>query len=58
MHWRDLIALIAILAALVGFTFAGPGNIRNISQGVFYLASVVFLMSLIQQWRHGKPKEL
>jgi uncharacterized membrane protein YtjA (UPF0391 family) len=58
MSWSDIVALIAIIAALVGFTLAGPGDVRTMAQAVFYICAVAFFIILIQRFRHRKPKEL
>jgi uncharacterized membrane protein YtjA (UPF0391 family) len=50
--WSDLTATIAILAALAGFTFTGPGTARQVAQAVFYIATVVFFVNLFRPfWR-------
>jgi uncharacterized membrane protein YtjA (UPF0391 family) len=57
LSWSDLAAVITILAGLVGFTFAGPGNIQQIAQAVFYIFTVVFFITLFKRfWR--RPKQL
>ncbi|MEJ2672738.1 MAG: hypothetical protein P8168_11180 [Deltaproteobacteria bacterium] len=51
----DVAAIIAILAGLVGFTFAGPGNVQQIAQGVFYVFTVVFFVTIFKRfWRRPK----
>ncbi len=52
----DLTATIAILAALAGFTFAGPGTAKQVAQAVFYIFTVVFFVTLFRRfWRRPKP---
>ena len=58
ISWSEIAAIIAILASLVGFTFSGPGNIQQIAQGVFYLFTVIFFITLFKRlWprssKHG-----
>jgi uncharacterized membrane protein YtjA (UPF0391 family) len=54
--WSDLTASIAILAALVGFTFAGTGTVKQVAQAVFYISTVVFFVNLFRRfWRRPKP---
>jgi uncharacterized membrane protein YtjA (UPF0391 family) len=58
ISWVELTALVSIIAALVGFTAAGPGDVRSIAQAVFYVFAAGFFVLLIKRfWRH-KPKEL
>ncbi len=59
MHWTwsDLFGLLSIIAALIGFTFAGPGNVQNISQAFFYIFAIVFLVTLFRRLRPRKPNE-
>jgi uncharacterized membrane protein YtjA (UPF0391 family) len=56
LSWSDLVASIAILSALAGFTFTGPGTARQVAQAVFYISTVVFFASLVKRfWRRPKP---
>ena len=48
LTWSDLIAIIAILSALVGFTFAGPGTARQVAQSD---ATVIYQRSVRQHER-------
>ncbi len=59
MHWTwsDLFAILTIIAGWIGFTFASPGNVQNISQASFYIFSVVYLVLLFRRFRHKKPNE-
>jgi uncharacterized membrane protein YtjA (UPF0391 family) len=55
LTWSDLTATTAILAGLVGFTFAGPGNVQQSAQAVFYIFSVIFFITLFRRiWRRSK----
>jgi uncharacterized membrane protein YtjA (UPF0391 family) len=54
--WTDLIALIAILSALVGFTFTGPGTAQQVAQAVFYAFTVIFFLILAKRIWH-RPKK-
>ena len=57
LTWSDLVAIIAILSALVGFTFTGPGTARQVAQAVFYVFTVIYFVSLFKRfWR--RPKHL
>ena len=57
LSWSDLIALIAILSALAGFTFTGPGTARQVAQAVFYVFTVIYFVNLVRRvWR--RPKKL
>jgi uncharacterized membrane protein YtjA (UPF0391 family) len=56
ISWSDLAAIIAILSALAGFTFTGPGTARQVAQAVFYVFTVVFFVGLFRRfWRRPKP---
>lgn len=56
LSWSDLVASIAILSALIGFTFTGPGTARQVAQAVFYIFTVIFFVSLFRRfWRRPKP---
>jgi uncharacterized membrane protein YtjA (UPF0391 family) len=56
LSWSDLTAIITILAALVGFTFAGPGNAQRIAQAVFYIFTVVFFITIVRRFWH-RPRQ-
>jgi uncharacterized membrane protein YtjA (UPF0391 family) len=53
----DLMAIITILAGLLGFTFAGPGDVKNIAQAVFYIGTIVFFILIFRRVWPRKPKE-
>lgn len=54
--WSDVVASIAILSALAGFTFTGPGTAKQVAQAVFYISTVVFFVNLFRRfWRRPKP---
>jgi uncharacterized membrane protein YtjA (UPF0391 family) len=56
LSWSDIAASIALLAALAGFTFTGPGTAKQVAQAVFYIFTVVFFVSLFRRvWRRPKP---
>jgi uncharacterized membrane protein YtjA (UPF0391 family) len=58
ISWAELTALISIIAALVGFTAAGPGEVRGIAQAVFYVFAAGFFVLLFKRFWQRKPKEL
>jgi uncharacterized membrane protein YtjA (UPF0391 family) len=50
--WSDLSAIIAILAALVGFTLTRPGTAQQVAQAVYYIFTVIFFIVLFRRiWR-------
>lgn len=58
ISWVELTALISIIAGLVGFTVAGPGEVRGIAQAVFYVFAAGFFVLLFKRFWHRKPKDL
>jgi hypothetical protein len=58
VSWVELTAFISIVAALVGFAAAGPGEVRSIGQAVFYVFAAGFFVLLVKRFWHRKPKDL
>jgi uncharacterized membrane protein YtjA (UPF0391 family) len=58
LFWSDLAAIITILAGLVGFTFAAPGNIQRIAQAVFYIFTVIFFATIVKRIWPRRPRQL
>jgi uncharacterized membrane protein YtjA (UPF0391 family) len=58
ISWMEFIGTITIIAGLVGFTFAGSAEVRNIAQAVFYVAAACFFFFLFRRFVHRKPKGL
>jgi uncharacterized membrane protein YtjA (UPF0391 family) len=58
ISWVELIGLISIIAGLIGFTVAGPGEVRGIAQAVFYVFAAGFFVLLFKRFWHRKPKDL
>lgn len=58
ISWVELTALISIIAALVGFAAAGPGEVRSIAQAVFYVFAAGSFVLLFKRFWHRKPKDL
>ncbi len=56
MSWSEIFALIALIAALLGFT-GMLGDYTSLAQALYYIFSVIFIISLIQRFRGHKPKE-
>jgi uncharacterized membrane protein YtjA (UPF0391 family) len=55
ISWSELIALIAILSALAGFPFTGPGLAKQVAQAVFYIFTIIYFINLIKRfWRRPK----
>jgi uncharacterized membrane protein YtjA (UPF0391 family) len=58
ISWVELTAFISIIAALVGFAAAGPGDVRSIAQAMFYIFAAGFFVLLFKRFWHRKPKDL
>jgi hypothetical protein len=53
----NIIAIVTILAGLLGFTFTGPGEVKNLAQLIFYVGAVVFFVLIFKRLWPRKPKE-
>jgi hypothetical protein len=58
ISWVELAAFISIIAALIGFTAAGPGDVRSIAQAVFYVFAAGFFLLIVKRFWHRRPKDL